>query len=861
MDYLKILNIVRRYLWLIVLTVLATSLTSFFVLKQQPASYKATTLLLVGPGPDSPSPDLNALKIGGQLVQTYAELVDTRPFLESVNDKLSRKSDPASLSQMIRTKPNVETRVLSIIVYNPDPKQAVVIANAVAETLIEVSPSKDNTTDLLRTQMSDQYHQLEQIIANAETSIQQLETELAALKTGAQRRTNLDRQNLVIKQIAEQRARLSDALRTSATVYQLLLGTNTNQIQIIEPAGAVFPVGANQDLSLKTAMSGVAGLILALVIIFAAEYFDDRIRFPGDFSRAAEAPLLSTIDKHNRLDGSGLEQVVAFAQPKSRAANNYRIAVAKLLFSIGESTPCTFLLSSVGSPSGDDTAIATANLGIAFAQAGHRVILVDAQFHNPVLTELFDANGKAGLADLPANKSSKLKLVPLKEVHGVQFLPAGLSSEKQPGAMLNPASIVKLIEELQKEADIVLILGSPISWFAESLVLASKVNGVILVARSAEAHIKMVNEVTENLRVMNVQLAGVIFDNNPSPFMSKRNRNMVSPVAHDAPKEAISGNLQASGQIDVDATRPSDLTLAAIPADENIEPTRLDQVDVDTIQTPHMGNLPVPTDEGEVSSLAPVDVDPAQSPNLIDSITSTDEITSLEAVAADPIQTPDLHDAAVPADEIASLEEVASNSTQPSDLEHSITSTEEITSLEAAAANPIQTPDLEHSITSVDDLTSLEEVTVDLTQTQDPEAAAMPATENTVLPDPDQVDVDITRLEEVAVASTQTEGLEPAVMPTDENTELPTLGQVEADAIQSQDLAGAATSFDENLELHRLDREEVDSAQSPDPGNSAMLSQENLELALLDTNVKQAKANHSKNSNGSRRHRKSNRHS
>jgi capsular polysaccharide biosynthesis protein/Mrp family chromosome partitioning ATPase len=782
MDLSKFLNIVRRYLWLFVLTVLATSLTTFFVLNNQPPSFKATTLLLVGPGPDSPSPDLNSLKIGGQLVQTYAQLVETRPFLESVNDKLTQKSDPDSLTQMIRTKPNVETRVLTIIVYNPDPKQAVVIANAIAETLIEVSPSKDNSASLLRTQMSDQYNQLEQIIADAETSIQQLETELATLKTGAQRKTNLDRQNVIIRQLADQRSRLSDALRTSASVYQLLLGADTNQIQIIEPAGAVFPVGSNQDVSLKIAMSGLAGLILALIIIFAAEYLDDRIRFPGDFSRAAEAPLLSAIDKHKHLVGWGLERVVAFAQPKAPATNNYRTAVAKLLFSIGQSRPCTFLLSSVGSQSGDDAAAATANLGVALAQAGNRVVLVDAQFHNPVLTELFDANGKVGLADLLANKSSTLKLVPLKEVHDVQFLPAGLSSDKQPGAMLNAASIVKLIEELQKEADIVLVLGSPISSFAESLVLASRVNGVILVARSGEAHIKIVNEVTENLRVMNVQLAGVIFDNNPSPFISKRNRNLDSPISHDAPEEAISGNLQAAGQVDVDMPRPADLSIATTPVDENIEPTRLDDVDNDTIPTPDIGNLPPPTDEIEVSNLGMADIDLAPSSSLTDSITSVDGLTSLEEATAVPTQTEEL------------------------------------------------------------------------------EPTALPADQNTELPHPDQVAVDMTSLEEATAVPTQTEEPEPTALPVDQNTELPTLAPVEADMIQSPDLAGAAMSFDENLELLPSDHVEVDAAQSSDLGNSAMLSQENLELALLDTNDEKAKANHSKNSNGSRRRRRSNKH-
>lgn len=78
-----------------------------------------------------------------------------------------------------------------------------------------------------------------------------------------------------------------------------------------------------------------------------------------------------------------------------------------------------------------------------------------------------------------------------------------------------------LFEGLQKEADIVLVAGSAISQSAESLTLASQVNALVLVARHAEATSKVVNKVVENLRQMKINVAGVIFDYNPSSFISK----------------------------------------------------------------------------------------------------------------------------------------------------------------------------------------------------------------------------------------------------------------------------------------------------------------------------------------------------
>ena len=528
MDLSKVLNVLYRYWWLLVLAALAASLVAYFQLSSQPVTYRATTDILVGPSLDSPSPDLNALRIGGQLVQTYAEVVETRSFLESVNDKLDQKVDLNDLS--ISTRLSTETRVLTIIVFDRDPRQAAAIANAAAQTLINMSPVQDNTTAVLQAQSL----QLEQIINQAQSNIQQLEAELSALKD-ANRSTpdaiaaNVEQQNLVIRQLSEERGRLSDSIRTLGTIYQLLLETDTNHMQILEQATTATLV--DQQLGIRVASAGVAGLIFALILVFVAQYLDDRIRFPGDLGRAAGVPLLGTIDKHGSLTGSGLDQLVTFAQPESNAAEQYREVVAKLLFSIGESTPYSMLVSSVGSKTGADAAVTAGNLAVAFAQAGYKVVLVDALVDNPVLTTMFKAEKKEGLADLLVTQSAELPLLSVDQVPGLRLLPAGLSSEKSSHAQLNPAKVATLLERLQNEADVVLIGSSGLSRSAESLTLASQVNTTVLTARYAEAHASVVQKVVENLRAMNAQLAGVIFDANPSPSMFKESRGIRSAVS------------------------------------------------------------------------------------------------------------------------------------------------------------------------------------------------------------------------------------------------------------------------------------------------------------------------------------------
>lgn len=135
--------------------------------------------------------------------------------------------------------------------------------------------------------------------------------------------------------------------------------------------------------------------------------------------------------------------------------------------------------------------------------------------------------------------SPKLNLLAVEEMAGMKLLPAGLPSEKHMGAVLNTAKIASLFAELREKADIVLVAGAPISWFAENLTLATHVDSMILVARPGEASLKVVNDVIENLEAMNIRLAGIIFDNsrttfdfNPQPKKAFENTSAVPEDSH-----------------------------------------------------------------------------------------------------------------------------------------------------------------------------------------------------------------------------------------------------------------------------------------------------------------------------------------
>jgi capsular polysaccharide biosynthesis protein len=172
----NIVRIMRRWLWLLILTPVLASLVVYGITEQQPPIYGASTRLVVGPGIDSASPDLNSLRTGGQLMQTYAKLATTRPVLARLIEDLGLNLTPQELLERIQITSNEETQILTITVEDTDRARAIAIANQIAETVVRMSPSGPESPAVrLNTLMQNTVDKLGAEIVRIERSIESLE--------------------------------------------------------------------------------------------------------------------------------------------------------------------------------------------------------------------------------------------------------------------------------------------------------------------------------------------------------------------------------------------------------------------------------------------------------------------------------------------------------------------------------------------------------------------------------------------------------------------------------------------------------------------------------------------------------------
>lgn len=176
--------------------------------------------------------------------------------------------------------------------------------------------------------------------------------------------------------------------------------------------------------------------------------------------------------------------LATLSAPASPAAEAYRRLRANLMSAGREGeAPLHTILVAAASPSADKTQVA-ANLAVAFAKVGKRIILVDCDLRHPALHTLFGVSNAAGVSTALRGDETLPGAAPLPvqatEVAGLRLLTSGPQVDAPADLLASPA-MGRLVERLSGEADIVLFDAPPVTVATDASELATQVDGVLLV--------------------------------------------------------------------------------------------------------------------------------------------------------------------------------------------------------------------------------------------------------------------------------------------------------------------------------------------------------------------------------------------
>jgi protein-tyrosine kinase len=197
--------------------------------------------------------------------------------------------------------------------------------------------------------------------------------------------------------------------------------------------------------------------------------------------------------------------LIVLAEPHSSAAEAYRSLAANLQFAYTDRQLQTIGVTSAAEGEGKSTTVA--NLAVALAQAGRRVVVVDADMRRPGQHTLFGLEREGGLADVLLGDEGQL---PLKDTAtGVRVLTSG-PSPANPLEALGSRRFDQVLALARAQADFVLVDMPPAGALADTTVVAPRLEGMLLVVSAGRTKRDLARRAREQLERVNANVLGVV---------------------------------------------------------------------------------------------------------------------------------------------------------------------------------------------------------------------------------------------------------------------------------------------------------------------------------------------------------------
>jgi capsular exopolysaccharide synthesis family protein len=217
---------------------------------------------------------------------------------------------------------------------------------------------------------------------------------------------------------------------------------------------------------------------------------------------------LATVSRNGRslaaVPYSG--ELIMLAAPSSPAAEAYRSLAANVQFAYAERQLQTIGVTSAAPGEGKSTTLA--NLGIALAEGGRRVIVIDADLRRPGLHTLFGLANQEGLVNVLLGDHTQLPLQDTPAL-GVRILGSG-STPPNPLEALASRRFDQVLSLARAQAEFVLVDTAPAGALADAAIVAQRLDGMLLVISAGKTKRDLAKRAREQLERVNANLLGVV---------------------------------------------------------------------------------------------------------------------------------------------------------------------------------------------------------------------------------------------------------------------------------------------------------------------------------------------------------------
>jgi capsular exopolysaccharide synthesis family protein len=264
------------------------------------------------------------------------------------------------------------------------------------------------------------------------------------------------------------------------------------------------PVSPNTFNNLMIALLG--GLGLAVGLAFAFEYGDDRIKNPDELKKSLGLPFLGMVPA--LFDKSITTPLINGGAP-NLFGESFRSIRTNVLFSSADEGSRLVVVTS-SAPGEGKTAVST-NLSLVLAQAGHRVLLIDADMRKPRVHEVFTRALSPGLSNFLVGAAMPSEVIQETPQQGLWVMPAG-TFPPNPAELLGSKKFRDLTVFLQEYFDWVIIDTPPVMAVTDASIAANLAHGVLFVVGAEMTSKRVAQRAVEQLEMSQARFLGAVLN-------------------------------------------------------------------------------------------------------------------------------------------------------------------------------------------------------------------------------------------------------------------------------------------------------------------------------------------------------------
>ncbi|MBK9054554.1 MAG: polysaccharide biosynthesis tyrosine autokinase [Chloroflexi bacterium] len=500
MEINQYLNLLRRWFWVVLLGALIAGAAAYYWNSSQEPVYQATAILLIREG--TVINDRSSLQYSEDLAQSYIKRLTNYEVLQQSITNVEADISPDHLGGRIQVQPINNSQLIALSVELTDPELAAALANEIPA----VFAARNMEQQLER--FADSKANLETELARKQAEVNSAEMALTQAESNAAAQTEIDR-------LTDHVLRMRDAYSRLLQSYEdirIAEASSLNNILIDEHARTPTIPISPRTMS-NTILATVVGALLVAGLAFVIEYLDDTIKDPLSMEQELDLSTLGFVPTFTYKDIK--ETLIMVTQPRSPIAEAYRQVRTNIQY-VGVSRDLKKLL--ITSPnSGEGKTVTSANLAIALAQAGNRVILVDADMRRPHLHRLFGYTNICGLTNLLLGANEETSCLQITMVPNLRLLTSG-PMPPNPAELLGSARMAEVATWLTEQADFVIFDSPPVLAVTDSVLLSQMVDATLLVVKGGKTAFQALAVASRRIADVNGHIAGVLLNQ-----MSRKN--------------------------------------------------------------------------------------------------------------------------------------------------------------------------------------------------------------------------------------------------------------------------------------------------------------------------------------------------